>query len=57
MRTLLEEVNITARRDDPDPHARLVLRWKGGAISTWRRCWSGAASWPCSSCSAACRQA
>ena len=32
LRTLLEEVNITARRDD-DPHARLVLRWKGGAIS------------------------
>ncbi len=33
LRTLLDEVNITARRDDPDPHARLVLRWKGGAIS------------------------
>ena len=33
LRTLLEEVNITARRDDPDPHARLDLRWKGGAIS------------------------
>jgi DNA invertase Pin-like site-specific DNA recombinase len=33
LRALLEEVNITARRDDPDPHARLVLRWKGGAIS------------------------
>ena len=33
LRTLLEEVNITARRDDPDPHARLVLRWKGGAIT------------------------
>jgi hypothetical protein len=33
LRTLLEEVNITARRQDPDPHARLVLRWKGGAIS------------------------
>jgi DNA invertase Pin-like site-specific DNA recombinase len=33
LRTLLEEVNITARRDDPDPHAALVLRWKGGAIS------------------------
>src|SRR4249920_518973 len=33
LRTLLEEVNITARRDDPDPHARLILRWKGGAIS------------------------
>ena len=33
LRTLLEEVNFTARRDGPDPHARLVLRWKGGAIS------------------------
>jgi DNA invertase Pin-like site-specific DNA recombinase len=33
LRTLIDEVNITARRDDPDPHARLVLRWKGGAIS------------------------
>jgi DNA invertase Pin-like site-specific DNA recombinase len=33
LRTLLEEVNITARRHDPDPHARLILRWKGGAIS------------------------
>ena len=33
LRTLLEEVNITARRDDPDPHARLILRWKGGAVS------------------------
>jgi transposase-like protein len=33
LRTLLDEVNITARRDDPDPHARLVLRWKGGAIT------------------------
>jgi DNA invertase Pin-like site-specific DNA recombinase len=33
LRTLLDEVNITPRRDDPDPHADLVLRWKGGAIS------------------------
>src|SRR5215469_11681413 len=33
LRTLLEEVNITARRDHPGPHARLVLRWKGGAIT------------------------
>ena len=33
LRTLLEEVNITARRENPDPHARLVLRWKGGAIT------------------------
>jgi DNA invertase Pin-like site-specific DNA recombinase len=33
LRTLLDEVNITLRRDDPGPHAGLVLRWKGGAIS------------------------
>jgi len=33
LRSLLEEVNITARRDDPDPRACLILRWKGGAIS------------------------
>jgi DNA invertase Pin-like site-specific DNA recombinase len=33
LRTLLDEVNITARRDDPSPHASLILRWKGGAIS------------------------
>ena len=33
LRTLLDEVNITLRRDDPGPHADLVLRWKGGAIS------------------------
>ena len=33
LRTLLEEVNITLHRDDPGPHASLVLRWKGGAIS------------------------
>ena len=33
LRTLLDEVNITPRRDDPSPHAALVLRWKGGAIS------------------------
>jgi DNA invertase Pin-like site-specific DNA recombinase len=33
LRTLLEEVNITVHRDGPDPHADLVLRWKGGAIS------------------------
>src|SRR5438046_1999035 len=33
LRTLLDEVNITLHRDDPDPHAALVLRWKGGAIS------------------------
>jgi DNA invertase Pin-like site-specific DNA recombinase/transposase-like protein len=33
LRTLLDEVNITLHRDDPDPHAGLALRWKGGAIS------------------------
>ncbi len=33
LRTMLDEVNITLRRDDPDPHAGLVLRWKGGAIT------------------------
>lgn len=33
LRTLLEEVNISVRRDQPDPHAELVLRWAGGAIS------------------------
>jgi len=33
LRTLLEEVNITLQRQDPAPHAELVLRWKGGAIS------------------------
>jgi DNA invertase Pin-like site-specific DNA recombinase/uncharacterized protein YndB with AHSA1/START domain len=33
LRTLLEEVTITLRREDTNPHAELVLRWKGGAIS------------------------
>src|SRR6266550_4834859 len=33
LRTLLTEVNITVHRQVPDPHAELVLRWKGGAIS------------------------
>jgi len=33
LRTLLDEVNITLHRDDPGPHASLVLRWKGGAMS------------------------
>jgi len=36
LRTLLDEVNITARRDDAEPHADLVLRWKGSAISDLR---------------------
>lgn len=33
LRTLLEEVNITVHRDGSDPHADLLLRWKGSAIS------------------------
>jgi Recombinase len=33
LRALLEEVNITVRREDPEPHADLALRWKGGAIT------------------------
>jgi DNA invertase Pin-like site-specific DNA recombinase len=33
LRILLEEVNITLHREGTDPHASLVLRWKGGAIS------------------------
>src|SRR5262249_5401300 len=33
LRTLLEEVNITLHRDDPGPHAALMLRWKGGALT------------------------
>ena len=33
LRTLLEEVNITIRRDHDTGHADLVLRWKGGAIT------------------------
>jgi DNA invertase Pin-like site-specific DNA recombinase len=33
LRTLLVEVHITPQRDADEPHAELVLRWKGGAIS------------------------
>ena len=33
LHTLLEEVNISVRRDQTDPRAELVLRWNGGAIS------------------------
>jgi len=33
LRTLLTEVNITVHRQVPDPHADLVLRWKGEALS------------------------
>ena len=33
LRTLIDEVNITARRDSTSPHAALIIRWKGGAIS------------------------
>ena len=31
--TQLDEVNVTARGDASDPHACLVLRWKGDTIS------------------------
>ena len=33
LRTLLEDVQITVRRNDTDPHAELLLRFKGGALS------------------------
>src|SRR5258708_15648 len=33
LRTLLEEVHITVRRDDTDPHADLLLRFKGGVLT------------------------
>jgi DNA invertase Pin-like site-specific DNA recombinase len=33
LRTLLEEVQISVRRDDPEPHADLLLRFKGGALT------------------------
>jgi hypothetical protein len=33
LRTLLEEVHITVRRDDTNPHADLLLRFKGGVLS------------------------
>jgi DNA invertase Pin-like site-specific DNA recombinase len=33
LRTLIDEAGITLHRDDPGPHAALILRWKGGAIS------------------------
>jgi DNA invertase Pin-like site-specific DNA recombinase len=33
LRTLLDEVNITIRRDHDSGHADLILRWKGGAIT------------------------
>ena len=33
LRTLIDEVNITGRRDSTSPHAALIVRWKGGAIS------------------------
>lgn len=33
LRALLEEVNISVDRGDDSARARLVLRWKGGAIS------------------------
>ena len=33
LHTLLDEVNITIERDQADGSGRLVLRWKGGAIT------------------------
>ena len=33
LRTLLEDITITLHRENTDPHAELMLRWKGGAIS------------------------
>ena len=33
LHTLLTEVTITVHRHDTDPHADLLLRWKGGALS------------------------
>jgi DNA invertase Pin-like site-specific DNA recombinase len=33
LRTLIDEVQITVRRDDTDPHAELLLRFTGGALS------------------------
>lgn len=33
LRTLLEEVQITVRRDQTDPHADLLLRFKGGTLT------------------------
>jgi len=33
LRSLLDEVHITVHRDHPDPHAELLLRFKGGTIS------------------------
>jgi DNA invertase Pin-like site-specific DNA recombinase len=33
LRTLLDEVQITVHRGDTDPHAELLLRFKGGTLS------------------------
>ncbi|MGI5135597.1 recombinase family protein [Streptomyces sp. CA-106110] len=33
LHTLLEDVTLTVHRDDSDPRAEAVMRWKGGAIS------------------------
>jgi DNA invertase Pin-like site-specific DNA recombinase len=33
LRTLLEDVQITVRRNDTDPHAELLLRFTGGALT------------------------
>jgi DNA invertase Pin-like site-specific DNA recombinase len=36
LRSLLDEVNITVRRDHTDARAELMLRWRGGAITDLR---------------------
>jgi hypothetical protein len=33
LHTLLEDVTLAVHRDDPDPHAQVLIRWKGGATS------------------------
>jgi DNA invertase Pin-like site-specific DNA recombinase/transposase-like protein len=33
LRSLLDEINIAVHRDHTDPHADLLLRWKGGAVT------------------------
>ena len=33
LRTLLEDVTLTVHRDEVEPHATVLMRWKGGATS------------------------
>jgi DNA invertase Pin-like site-specific DNA recombinase len=33
LRTLLEDVTLTLHRDEAEPHATVLMRWKGGATS------------------------